>query len=283
MSKGKLYICGTPLGNLKDFTFRAVEKLKEVNLIAAEDTRRTGKLLNEFNIDTPMESYHEHNERKKVRHLVERLNHGKNIALVSDAGMPAVSDPGQILVKEAIKQGIEVIPLPGPTAAIQALVVSGFSTDRFVFEGFLPRSGQKREERLKEIQNEKRTIIIYESPYRVKDTLEELSNLPGNREVALVREITKMHEEKIYGNPSELIERLSESNIKGEVVLVFQGAEDIEEIEGWEDLEIVEHVRLLMKKGITKKKAIKEVARERGISRNEVYSEAIVIDAREYE
>ncbi|MFW6237921.1 MAG: 16S rRNA (cytidine(1402)-2'-O)-methyltransferase [Halanaerobiales bacterium] len=280
---GKLYICGTPLGNLRDFTFRAVDKLREVDLIAAEDTRRTGKLLRHYDIDTRMTSLHEHNEEQKAPRLLERIRGGESIVLVSDAGMPLISDPGYKLIRTAVEAGIEIIPLPGPTAAIQALVVSGLPAGRFVFEGFLPRSGTEREERLKEIQDEKRTVIIYESPYRVKETLGDLASLPGARKMALVRELTKMHEEKLYGTASGLLEQLGEREVKGEVVLVLEGLEVETGPEGWEELTIVEHVCLLMDRGMTKKKAIKKVAGERDISRSEVYKEATVIDARNYD
>ncbi|MFW5999602.1 MAG: 16S rRNA (cytidine(1402)-2'-O)-methyltransferase [Halanaerobiaceae bacterium] len=280
---GKLYICGTPLGNLRDFTFRAVDKLREVDLIAAEDTRRTGKLLRHYDIDTRMTSLHEHNEEQKAPRLLERIQGGESIVLVSDAGMPLISDPGYKLIRTAVEAGIEIIPLPGPTAAIQALVVSGLPAGRFVFEGFLPRSGTEREERLKEIQDEKRTVIIYESPYRVKETLGDLASLPGARKMALVRELTKMHEEKLYGTASGLLEQLGEREVKGEVVLVLEGLEVETGPEGWEELTIVEHVCLLMDRGMTKKKAIKKVAGERDISRSEVYKEATVIDARNYD
>lgn len=280
---GKLYVCGTPLGNLRDFTFRAVDKLREVDLIAAEDTRRTGKLLQHYDINTEMTSFHEHNENDKTPRLLERIRAGESIALVSDAGMPLISDPGRHLVEAAVAAGVEVIPLPGPTAAVQALVVSGLPADRFVFEGFLPRSGREREERLKEIQDEKRTVIIYESPYRVQETLGDLASLPGERKMALVRELTKIHEEKLYGTASGLLQQLEEREVKGEVVLVLEGLEVETGPEGWEELTLVEHVGLLMDRGMTKKKAIKKVARERDISRSEVYKEATVIDARNYD
>ncbi len=275
---GKLYVCGTPLGNLDDITLRAIKTLQEVDLIAAEDTRRTAKLLNHFNIDTALTSYHEHNEQEKSEKLLPKIKEGKNIALVSDAGMPAISDPGNILINKAIKNNIEVIPVPGPTALISALIVSGLNLERFVFEGFAPRKGKEREEFINRIREEKRTIAFYESPYRLLDTLEELASFLKDREAAVVREISKIHEEKIYGTLEEIIEKLQEREIKGEIVVILAGREGIEaEQEGWEGLGLKEHVELLMENGYTKKKAIKKVAKLRDIQKNKVYKEAIPI------
>ena len=275
-----LYVCGTPIGNLDDMSFRAIQVLKEVDLIAAEDTRRTIKLLNHFEIKNRLESYHEHNEDEKAEKLLELLQEGQAIALVSDAGMPGISDPGYKLVKKAVEYGIEVIPVPGPTAAISALVVSGLDTGRFVFEGFLNRKGKARREQLDKLKSEERTIILYESPYRVKETLKDLERVMGDRRIALVRELTKVHEEKYYGNISTVLSRLEEKEIKGEVVIVLEGNQDGEETgpPPWEGLELGEHVRLLMAEGLGKKEAIKRVAEIRGIPRREVYKEAINID-----
>jgi len=275
-----LYVCGTPIGNLDDMSFRAIQVLKEVDLIAAEDTRRTIKLLNHFEIKNRLESYHEHNEDEKAEKLLELLQEGQAIALVSDAGMPGISDPGYKLVKKAVEYGIEVIPVPGPTAAISALVVSGLDTGRFVFEGFLNRKGKARREQLDKLKSEERTIILYESPYRVKETLKDLERVMGDRRIALVRELTKVHEEKYYGNISTVLSRLEEKEIKGEVVIVLEGNQDGEETgpPPWEGLELEEHVRLLMAEGLGKKEAIKRVAEIRGIPRREVYKEAINID-----
>lgn len=275
-----LYVCGTPIGNLDDMSFRAIQVLKEVDLIAAEDTRRTIKLLNHFEIKNRLESYHEHNEDEKAEKLLELLQEGQAIALVSDAGMPGISDPGYKLVKKAVEYGIEVIPVPGPTAAISALVVSGLDTGRFVFEGFLNRKGKARREQLDKLKSEERTIILYESPYRVKETLKDLERVMGDRRIALVRELTKVHEEKYYGNISTVLSRLEEKEIKGEVVIVLEGNKDGEETgpPPWEGLELGEHVRLLMAEGLGKKEAIKRVAEIRGIPRREVYKEAINID-----
>lgn len=280
-TKGKLYICGTPIGNLDDITIRALEVLKNVDLVAAEDTRRTLQLLNHFEISKPLESYHEHNEIEKSEEFIRLLLTGKSIALVSDAGMPGISDPGLVVVKKAIAENIDVIPVPGPTAAINALVVSGLATDRFVFEGFLPRKGKEREDRLDELRVEQRTAVIYESPYRIKATLQELCDVVQDRQLALVRELTKVHEEKVYGTAEEILDQLDNRNVKGEIVLIIAGNKRVEgeKEEGWENLDLLEHVKLMMDKGMTKKQAIKEVAKTRDIPKREVYKEAIAIDA----
>ncbi|HHU92171.1 MAG TPA: 16S rRNA (cytidine(1402)-2'-O)-methyltransferase [Halanaerobiaceae bacterium] len=277
---GTLYVCGTPIGNLDDMTFRAIQVLKEVDLIAAEDTRRTIKLLNYFEIKNQLESYHEHNEEEKAEKLLQLMQEGKAIALVSDAGMPGISDPGYKLVKKAIEQGIEVVPVPGPTAAISALVVSGLDTSRFAFEGFLSRKGRAREEELEKLRSEERTIIIYESPYRVQATLKDLERVLGDRRIALVRELTKLHEEKYYGKISSLLEELKGQEVKGEIVIIVEGKQPGEGLEtaAWAELEIEEHVRLLMAEGLSKKEAIKRVAEIRAIPKREVYQEAIGID-----
>jgi 16S rRNA (cytidine1402-2'-O)-methyltransferase len=279
---GKLYICGTPIGNLDDITSRAIDVLQRVDLVAAEDTRRTGQLLKHLSIKKTMVSYHEHNEKKRAEELLEKLKEGRRLALVSDAGMPGISDPGLEIIKLAIDSDIEVIPIPGPTAAISALVVSGLSTDRFVFEGFVPRKGQERDLSLERVQREERTIILYESPYRLKDTLKELDPLLGERQVVVVRELTKIHEDKIHGTCSEILTNMEGRQVKGEIVIVVEGRSGKEEREGWEDLSIVAHVELLMKNGYTKKKAIKQVARLRDLPKSDVYQEAIVIDATKY-
>ncbi len=277
--KGKLYICGTPIGNLDDITFRAVKTLENVDLIAAEDTRRTEQLLNHFKIDNKLTSYHEHNEREKAKKLIAELKDGYDIALVSDAGMPGISDPGLILIKEAIKVNIEIIPVPGPTALIPALVVSGIQTDKFSFFGFVPKKGKEREEFIEELINEEKTSIFYESPYRVKKIFEDLSEKIPERKAALVREITKIHEEKIYGTVNEIIKKIESKEIKGEIVVVIEGRtkEDLD-IESWTDIGILEHVQLFMENGYTKKEAIKEVAEIRDIQKKKVYKEAIQIN-----
>lgn len=281
--KGKLYICGTPLGNLEDISLRAIKTLKSVDLIAAEDTRRSQQLLNHLQINTPLTSYHEHNEEDKTPFLINKLQEGKDLALVSNGGMPGISDPGLTLMQAVIKAGLELIPVPGPTALISALLVSGMATDRFVFEGFLPRKGRKREARLDEIAREVRTIIIYESPNRLLQTLEEFVPLLKERSVAVVREISKVYEEKLYGSSYELLEEIKKrGQIKGEIVIVIAGKErNEEEPENWEGLTVLEHVKLLIEYGLTKKEAIKEVAKIRDLKKNQVYKEAIVLDYKE--
>ncbi len=278
--KGKLYICPTPIGNLEDITYRTIRTLKEVDLIACEDTRRTGRLLKHFEIDNDLISYHEHNEKMRTEEIIGKLKMNQDIALVSDAGMPGLSDPGEILIKAVVNEGVEVIPLPGPSAAIPALVASGFATGRFVFEGFLPRKGQERKDRLASIKLDERTTIIYESPYRTQDTIADLADIMADREIALIREISKIHEEKIYGTAAEIKEKIFDREIKGEIVIVISGNQSLSEKEKLTDLSILEHLELLIENGYTKKKAIKEVSKIRGLPKSEVYKEAIAIDAR---
>lgn len=278
--KGKLYICPTPIGNLEDITYRTIRVLKEVELIACEDTRRTGRLLKHFEIDNDLISYHEHNEKMRTDEIINKLKLNQDIALVSDAGMPGLSDPGEILIKAVVNEGIEVIPLPGPSAAVPALVASGFATDRFVFEGFLPRKGQDRRDRLASIKLDERTTIIYESPYRTKETVNDLARLMPDREIAVIREISKIHEEKLYGTAADIKKQIAEREIKGEIVIVISGDELLNKKDQVIDLSILEHLELLIKNGYTKKKAIKEVSEIRGLPKSEVYKEAIAIDAR---
>ena len=281
MAKGKLYICGTPIGNLEDSSQRLINTLKKVDLIACEDTRRSQKLLNHFSIEKKMLSYHEHNEKKRSKELIERLNSAQDIALLSDAGMPAISDPGQILIKAAVKKGIEVIPIPGPSAFLAALVVSGLDISAFVFRAFIPRSGKERQEFIEELSLEKKTTAFYESPYRLKDTLKDLQEFSSElaeREVVVARELSKLHEEKYYGTTAELYSEFKDQQIKGEIVVVIAGRQEIkEESEGWEELSVLEHLKLLMASGISKKEAIKKVAKLREMPKSEVYKIAIAI------
>jgi 16S rRNA (cytidine1402-2'-O)-methyltransferase len=283
LQAAKLYLCGTPIGNLDDVSQRLLDTLKKVDLIACEDTRRSQKLLNYFSIKTKMLSYHEHNEKERSRELIKLLKEGKEIALVSDAGMPGVSDPGEILVKKAVKAGVDVIPIPGPSAFLAALVVSGLDISSFSFKAFIPRSGKKRQEFLEELALAKDTTAFYESPYRLKDTLQDLSQFSSElafRQAVVAREITKMHEEKYYGTVDELEQRLRNQEIKGEIVVVIAGRSEIEEeSEGWEELSILEHLKLLIESGMTKKQAIKKVASLRGLPKSKVYKEAVVISA----
>jgi len=275
LEKGKLYICGTPIGNLSDVSQRLLDVLQEVDIIACEDTRHSRKLLNYFSIEKKLLSYHEHNEQQRSREIIEKINSGENIALLSDAGMPVISDPGQILVKEAVQESIEVIPIPGPSAFLAALVVSGLDISSFVFRSFIPRSGNNRREFLEEMALENKTTVFYESPYRLKNTLKDLKEFSKEmaaRKTVIVREITKLHEEKYYGTAAELYQRLNNQEIKGEIVVVIEGRTEIkEESEGWEELSILEHIELLMQSGITKKQAVKKVAKLRDLPKSEVY------------
>lgn len=270
---GKLYLCATPIGNLEDITLRALRILKEVDVIAAEDTRHTRKLMNFYDIHTPITSYHEHNEKGKSQRLILELKDGKNIALVSDAGTPGISDPGFEIVVLAIKEGITVVPVPGASAAITALAASGLPTDRFVFEGFLPRTGKDREKAIKKILSEERTVIFYESPYRVVKTLEELYESGGDRNVAVTRELTKVYEHFLRGTISEVLEYFKEHKPKGEFTVIVEGFKSVhEELPVKSDAEIAEWVNKLVEQGTDKKSAMKSVAQAIGLSKRDVYA-----------
>jgi 16S rRNA (cytidine1402-2'-O)-methyltransferase len=221
---GVLYVVATPIGNLEDITLRALRVLKEVNRIAAEDTRHTQTLLNHYGITTPLTSYHEHNERSKVRSLIERLARGENIALVSDAGTPAISDPGYRLVGAAIREKLSVVPIPGASAALAVLSASGLPSDRFAFEGFLPAAKQERKNKLQVLKGETRTMIFYEAPHRLKESLEDLLQIFGDREISIGREMTKLHEEFLRGAVSAVLLQLAERDVKGELTLIVHGA-----------------------------------------------------------
>lgn len=278
-NKGKLYICPTPIGNLEDITLRVLNTLKEVDLIAAEDTRHTIKLLNHFQIKKPLTSYHEHNKREKGEVLIHKLLNGESIALVSDAGMPGISDPGEDLIKLAIEHNIEVTALPGATASILALVLSGLPTSKFVFEGFLPSKEKERKEALLNIKTERRTIILYESPYRIKALLDNMLEVLGNRNIAICRELTKKYEEVFRGNIEEAISKFHEEEPKGEFVVIVQGASEEEENAEkpkWE-ISIKNHLLMYINEGFSKKDAVKKVAEDRGLPKNEVYKESIEI------
>ena len=277
--QGKLYLCATPIGNLEDITCRVVRVLQEVDLIAAEDTRNSIKLLNHFEIKTPMTSYHEHNKFEKGKKLVEKLQEGMNLALITDAGTPGISDPGEELVKMCYEAGIEVTSLPGAAACITALTLSGLSTRRFAFEAFLPADKKEKQEVLKELTNETRTIILYEAPHRLLRTLEELLEHLGNRKLTVCRELTKKHETAFVTTIQEAIAYYRESEPKGECVLVIEGKsrEELrkEEVSKWEEITIEEHMKFYMDKGIEKKEAMKMVAKDRGISKRDVYQEIL--------
>jgi 16S rRNA (cytidine1402-2'-O)-methyltransferase len=272
---GVLYLCATPIGNLEDITLRCIRILGEVDIIAAEDTRQTIKLLNHLHIRKPLISYHEHNKFEKGKELVELLTTGKNIALVSDAGMPAISDPGEDIVKLCIENGVEIIPLPGPTASLTALIVSGFSTVRFCFEGFLPSNKKERRERLQKLSTETRTIILYEAPHRLLDTLSEIKEQLGDRQISVSREITKKFEETIRAEIGEVINIFKERTVKGEFVLVIEGINEKElidiELKKWDNISIEDHIKLYMGQGIDKKEAIKKVAEDRKLPKKEIY------------
>ncbi len=279
---GKIYLVGTPIGNLDDITYRAVRVLKEVDLIAAEDTRHSRRLLGHFEITTPLISFHEHNELEKSQELVGKVKQGTNLALITDAGMPGISDPGYRLVVEAWKAELEIVPVPGPTAMISALVVSGMATDRFTFEGFLPRKKNQRQERLRELIIEPRTMVFYEAPHRLLATLTDILEIMGEDRVVMVaRELTKKYEEKIRGRVSDVLQHFSEYLPKGELVIVIEGKGIIKlkaETQGWEEMSVIQHLQLLVDAGMTKKQAIRTVAQERGLSKSEVYQEAIQIE-----
>jgi len=276
MDKGLLYICPTPIGNLEDITLRTLNVLKEVDLIAAEDTRHTLKLLNHYNIKKPLLSYHEHNKKSKGEILLEKLMEGAKIALVTDAGMPGISDPGEDIIKLCIKEGIEVIALPGATASILALVVSGFSTGKFVFEGFLPAKQKDRIKELERLKDEERTTILYEAPHRLLALLKDMLDIMGNRNISISRELTKIHEETFRGTIDEAINKFNTVKPKGEFVIVLEGAKIVKE-NLYEGISVKEHIRKLMEEGLSKKDAVRKVAEERNMPKNEVYKESIDI------
>lgn len=272
---GKLYLCATPIGNLEDITLRVLRTLKEVDLIAAEDTRNSIKLLNHFEIKTPMTSYHEYNKFDKGRYLVEQMLEGKNIALITDAGTPGISDPGEELVAMCYETGIQVTSLPGAAACITALTLSGLPTRRFAFEAFLPSDKKERAVVLEELKQETRTIILYEAPHRLVKTLEELLEKLGDRKISLCRELTKKHETVFRGSLLEAFSWYKENPPKGECVMVLAGRsrEEIEQEarQKWEDMPLEEHMEYYMSQGIDKKEAMKLVAKDRGISKRDVY------------
>lgn len=273
---GILYLCATPIGNLEDMTFRVIRTLKEVDLIAAEDTRNSIKLLNHFEIKTPMTSYHEYNKIEKGHKLVEKLQEGMNIALITDAGTPGISDPGEELVKMCYEAGIEVTSLPGAAACITALTLSGLSTRRFAFEAFLPTDKKEHQEVLKELQEETRTMILYEAPHRLLKTLKELEEVFGSdRKLTVCRELTKKHETAFQTTLSEAIAHYEETEPRGECVLVIEGKsrEQIrqEEVDKWEEMSLKEHMDFYEKQGIDRKEAMKRVAKDRGMAKRDVY------------
>lgn len=271
---GTLYLCATPIGNLEDITLRALRVLREVDLIAAEDTRHTRKLLSRYDIHTPLTSYHAHNLQKKGEYLLNLLASGKQIALVSDAGMPGISDPGADLAAAALAKNLKVIPLPGASAGITALVVSGLPTVAFVFEGFLPTARKSRRDKLAALSYEPRTLIFYETPHRLKATLMDLQEIFGNRLMAAARELTKKHEEVVRGTVEQILAYFSDKEPRGEFCLVLSGcpAEQQKMLVAMPpDLEPAEHVSRLEAEGAGRKEAIRTVARAHGLPRREVY------------
>lgn len=272
---GKLYLCATPIGNLDDITLRVLKTLKEVDLIAAEDTRHSIKLLNHFEIKTPMTSYHEFNKIEKARYLVEQLLTGVNIALVTDAGTPGISDPGEELVKQCYEAGVEVTSLPGPAACVTALTISGMSTRRFCFEAFLPVDKKERQWILDELKRETRTIIVYEAPHRLVRTLVELSEALGNRRITICRELTKKYEEAYRTTFEDALVRYEAEEPKGECVIVIEGLSISElreeQAKVWEKMSIEDHMEQYESQGIAEKEAMRMVAKDRGISKRDVY------------
>lgn len=269
--KGKLYLVATPIGNLEDITFRAIKTLKEVDLIAAEDTRHTLKLLNYYEINKPLISYHRHNEDIKVNSLIEKLEKGENIAIVSDAGTPIICDPGEIIVKEAIKKEIEIIPIPGACAFVNALIASGLDTKEFSFYGFLSVNKKLRKQKLEEIRTQNKTIILYEAPHKLLSTLSDLEQILENRKVVIAKELTKIHEQYLRGTVSEILEIYN--NPKGEHIILIEGnkEEKNKREEQIKELTLEEHYRYYEKENLSKKEIIKKIAKDKGVSKNEIY------------
>ena len=277
---GTLYLCATPIGNLEDITFRVLRTLKEVDIIAAEDTRNSIKLLNHFDIKTPMTSYHEYNKVEKARTLVDKMLKGASVAVITDAGTPGISDPGEELVRQCHEAGIRVTSLPGPAACVTALTMSGLPTRRFCFEAFLPYDKKERKEVLSELASETRTIIIYEAPHRLKATLAELSDILGaDRRLSVCKELTKRYENVFLTTFEEACEYYDNNEPKGEYVLVIQGkSREIikqEEVKTWEAMTIEEHMKVYTGKGMDKKEAMKAVAKDRGVSKRDIYNELL--------
>ena len=278
---GKIYLVATPIGNLSDISMRAIETLKNVDIIACEDTRNTIRLLNHFEIKGHLTSYHEYNKIDKAYELCEKVKEGNNIAFVSDAGMPAISDPGYELVEIAYKEGLEVTVVPGASAVVSALAISGISSRRFAFEGFLPADKNEKKEILTELSQESRTLILYEAPHRLLKTLKELFEYMGDRNIAIVREITKLHEEVLRGKLADIIADYESEKIaiRGEYVLVIEGKSLLEKREerqkSFEEISIREHYEKYIAEGMDKKEAMKAVAKDRGIQKRDVYKELL--------
>ena len=270
---GKLYLVATPIGNLEDITLRALNTLKEVDLIAAEDTRHTLGLLNHFEISKPLISYYKQTEKKKSNILIEKLLEGKNIALVSDAGTPGISDPGEEIVKKAIEKGIQIIPIPGCVAFVNGLISSGLNTREFVFFGFLPANLTDKRKKLEDIKYEKKTLIFYEAPHKLKVSLENILEILGDRNIVLAKELTKIHEQFIRGKISTVLGQIVD-NIKGEFVIIVEGSEKSEkefQVESLNELSLEEHFDYYKNQGLDKKEIIKRIAKDRNVSKNDIY------------
>ncbi len=273
MPKGTLYVVSTPIGNLEDITLRAIRILKEVDVVAAEDTRCTLKLLNYYGISKPLISYWGEKEKAKAEEVIGKLSTGNSVALVSDAGTPGISDPGSVLIRRALEEDIQVVPVPGPTALIAALTISGFSTEEFVFCGFLPAKQSQRRKFLEELSLERRTLVIYESPHRVLESMAEIADIFGERTMFLAREITKLHEDVLRGSASRVFASLREAKIAGEYVLVIEGRQEGEV--GHREEDAIKEVKSLMRKGLGRKEAAKRVAEQYGLSRKELYDKSL--------
>lgn len=279
MEYGKLYLCATPIGNLEDISIRTLNILKSVDLIACEDTRHSLKMLTHFEISKPLTSYFEHNKTEKGLKIIEKIKEGKNVALITDAGTPAISDPGEDLVRLCAENGVDVVPVPGPAALINALIVSGLPTGRFSFEGFLSVNKKSRADHLDEVKNDTRTLIFYEAPHKLLRTLNDMSKVFGDRKIALVREITKIHEEVKRTTLFEAVKFYTENPPKGEFVLVIEGKsyEELseEKAEEFENISVTEQINALIGEGIDKKDAIKQVAVLRNMKKRDVYNEYV--------
>ena len=270
---GTLYLCATPIGNLGDVSRRLLEVFETVDLIACEDTRRTVQLLNYFDIHKQLTSYHEHNKREKGEYIVELLKEGKNVALVSDAGTPAISDPGEDLVKLCIENDLNITSIPGCVAGVNALILSGLSTKRFAFEGFLSVNKRHRYEHLESVKNDTHTLIFYEAPHKLTYTLKDMLDILGDRKIALCRELTKLHEEVIRTTLSEAQTLYDEKSPKGEYVIIIEGAKEQEAEIWWQDLSVIDHVEKYIADGEDQKEAIKKTAKDRGVPKRDVYNE----------
>ncbi len=273
--KGKLYIVATPIGNLEDITYRAVNVLKGVDLIAAEDTRHTLKLLNHLDISKPLISYYKETERVKSKVIIEKLNEGLNVAVVSDAGTPGISDPGVQVIRDAIAENIVVIPIPGACAAINSLICSGMDTSQFMFVGFLSAKKKERIDKLNEMKNVTSTLIFYEAPHKIIETLNNMLEVFGDRKISIGRELTKIHEEFIRGKISEVLDKVE---LRGEMVIIVEGAEKSEEmleLEKRNKMSLEEHYEFYEKQGLEKKEIIKRIAKDRGVEKNEIYKEFV--------